>query len=183
MNVMESDAVFGGQRPSAPTALMRSVHSHKYSCQRGLKRAKERAGQRLVERGRSRPVQKSLQELVLEEHSLNFFGNSVHNLWSHNLRVAVSHLLTVTMHFQDALSRFHCQACMKNTFVSTWRVRRLAPLRFTNPSATRQSLQMSNCSQAPPTSAINLDSPELKQTGARSPWAEGGCSAKGRRRD
>ena len=37
----------------------------------------------------------------------------------HDLREAVGNLLTVTMYLQDTLSRFHCQACIKQTFVST----------------------------------------------------------------
>ena len=34
--------------------------------------------------------------------------STMSNLRSHNFREAVSDLLTVTMHLQDALSRFHC---------------------------------------------------------------------------
>ena len=73
------------------------------------------------------------------------------------------------------------QACMKQTFVSTCRERRLAPFRFTTPSAAALSVHKTIVpeeqlhillrgslvaipSQAPPTSAINSDSPELKQT-------------------
>ena len=65
--------------------------------------------------------------------------------------------------------------------MSTWRVRRLAPLRFTNPRAAELSVHsailpgehlhsllhwslLAIPSQAPPTSAISSDSPELKQT-------------------
>ena len=104
-------------------------------------------------------------------------------LRSRDHREAISDLLTVTMYLQDSLSRLHRQGLPppKKTFVSTWRVRRLAPLRFTNPRAAELSVHSTIVpseqlhillhwsivaipSEAPPTSAINSDSPELKQT-------------------
>ena len=80
----------------------------------------------------------------------------------HDLREAVGNLLIVT-------------------FVSTWRVRRLAPLRITNRRAAELSVHSTIVpgehlhnllhwsfiaipSQTPPTSAISSDSPELKHT-------------------
>ena len=64
------------------------------------------------------------------------------SLRSHNFREAVSDLLTVTMHLQDALSRFRCPGLHEVDL----RVHVTSTLRFTNPSAcTRQSFQMSSC--------------------------------------
>ena len=57
-------------------------------------------------------------------------GSAMSRSRSHDLREAVGNLLTVTMYLQDTLSRF----------VSTWRGRRLAPLRFTNPRAAELSV-------------------------------------------
>ena len=72
-------------------------------------------------------------------------------------------------------------AFIQQTFVSTWRVRGLAPLRFTNPRAAELSVystivpseHLHNLlhwslvaipSHAPPTSATSSDSPELRHT-------------------
>ena len=60
-------------------------------------------------------------------------------LRSHDLREAISNLLAVSMHLQDTLSRFHRPGLHK-VDVSTWRVRRPAPLRFTNPRAAELSV-------------------------------------------
>ena len=103
-------------------------------------------------------------------------------LRSRDLREAISDLLTVTMYLQDSLSRLHRQGLRKKKKPSCPRgVRRLAPLRFTNPRAAELSVHSTIVpsehlhillhwsivaipSQAPPTSAMNSDSPELKQT-------------------
>ena len=100
----------------------------------------------------------------------------------HNFREAISDLLTVTMHLQDALSRFHRPGLHKidlRVHVASASTRTLA--RFTKPRAAELSVHRTIVpveqlhilllwflfaihSQAPPTSAVNSDSPELKQT-------------------
>ena len=56
----------------------------------------------------------------------------------HDLCEAVGNLLTVTMNLQGTLSRFHCQGLHKADL--RVHVRRLAPLRFTNPRAAELSI-------------------------------------------
>ena len=66
-----------------------------------------------------------------------------------NLCEALSNLLTVSpCTFKIRCPGSIAQTCIKVTFVSTWRVRRLAPLRFRNPRAaelSEQSSQVSIC--------------------------------------
>ena len=98
-----------------------------------------------------------------------------------NFCEAVGNLLTVTMYLQDTLSRFHRPGLHKadlRVHVASASTRTIA---FRNPRAAELSvhstivpgehlhnlLQWSLVaipSQAPPTSAISSDSPELKQT-------------------
>ena len=69
-------------------------------------------------------------------------GSSMSRLKCHDLREAISDLLTVSMHLQDSLSRFHRPGLHTiDIFLSMWRVRRLAPLRFTSPKAAELSVR------------------------------------------
>ena len=95
-----------------------------------------------------------------------------------NLCEAVGNLLTVSMHLQDTLSRFH-RPGLHNIDLRVHVAS--ASTRFTNPRAAELSVHRTIIpsehlhnllhwslvaipSQAPPTSAISSDSPELKQT-------------------
>ena len=107
--------------------------------------------------------------------------SSMSSLRSHNFREAVSDLLTVTMHIQDALSRFHrpglheVDLCVHVASASTCTVSLHEPSaaalsvhRTIVPDEQLHILLHSSLvaipSQAPPASAINSDSPELEQT-------------------
>ena len=54
----------------------------------------------------------SLIDVRQNAASLKVQGSTMSRLRSHNFREAVSDLLTVTMHLQDALTRFH-RPCIK----------------------------------------------------------------------
>ena len=108
-------------------------------------------------------------------------GSTMSRLRSHDLREAISNLLTVSMHLQDTLSRFHRPGLHKVDLRVHVASARLAPLRFTNPRAAELSVHSTTVpgeqvhillhwslvaipSQVPPTSAISSDSPEQRQT-------------------
>ena len=107
-------------------------------------------------------------------------GSTMNRLRSHDLREAISDLLTVTMYLQDSMSRFHRPGLHKIDF-RVHVASRLAPLRFTNPRAVELSVHSTIVpgkqlhillhrylvaipSRAPPTSTISSDSPELRHT-------------------
>ena len=101
-------------------------------------------------------------------------GSAMSRSTIHDLREAICDLLTVTMCLQDTLSKFHRPGLHKvDLCVQT--------LHFTNPRAAELSVHSTIIpgeqllimlhwslvaipSQAPPTSAISSDSPELRQT-------------------
>ena len=92
---------------------------------------------------------------------------SMSSLMRHDLCETVCNLLTVTLDLQDAVTCSTDHACTKWIFVSTRRVRRLAPLRFTEPraadlSAHNRAVQTST--HLAPLALSGSDSPELKQT-------------------
>ena len=124
-------------------------------------------------------------------HSLSMFDKLLHLSKSESFAMscsrrcdlceAIGNLLTVsTCTFKIRCPCSIAQTCIKATFLSTWRLRRLAPLRFTNPRAAELSVHSTIVpgehlhnlldwslvaipSQAPPNSAISSDSPELKR--------------------
>ena len=103
--------------------------------------------------------------------------SSVSSWRSQNFREAVCDLVTVTVHLQDALTKFHRPGVHEadlRVHVSSASTCTLALHEFQRCCTVRaQDNQLPILlhwslvaipSQAPPTSAINLDSPELKQT-------------------
>ena len=107
--------------------------------------------------------------------------STMRTLRSHNFRDAVSDLLTITMHLQDALSRFHRPAlhevdlCVHVSSASTCTLSLHESQSYcavrAQDNCTRRAIAhlaplVSRCDTlaSPPTSAINSDSPELEQT-------------------
>ena len=115
-------------------------------------------------------------------HLLNSKSSAMSCSRSCNFCEAVGNLLTVTMYLQDALSRFHRPGLHKidlRVHVASASTRTLALHKSKScraVSAQHNHSRRAICtillhwslvaipSQAPPTSAINSDSPELKQT-------------------